>query len=320
MMLDHSSFPACTAHVRRLWRYMRAYAYVALRIGVFILAMNGALVWNGGAAAANLPERVTFQSADGMTTLVGYLFKPAAMSTDRVPAVVMMHGRGGAYSTRAKGVHDASTLSRLHQMWGQLWAQHNYIALLVDGFGPRGYPQGFPAGSYKTRPAELNEVTIRPLDAYGALAYLRSRPDVVADRIGLQGWSNGGSTTLAAMAIGTPGIDSKTSMSGFRAALVFYPGCGLKDRFENGYRAYAPVRIFQGTDDEEVSPQRCRQLVDKSRSLGGDIEIRFYDRATHGFDAPTRARQSVPGNEAARTDAVERALRFFAIQLQEKPE
>ena len=47
---------------------------------------------------------------------------------------------------------------------------------------------------------------MRPLDAYGALAYLRTRADVVADRIGLHGWSNGASATLAAMTgIGVPG-------------------------------------------------------------------------------------------------------------------
>src|SRR5690349_5531301 len=116
-------------------------------------------------------ERITFMSADGQTTLVGYLFKPASPVTAPVPAVVMMHGRAGAYSERANGVYDASTLSLRHQAWGHEWAEAGYIALLVDGFGPRGYPQGFPRFSYDNRPDELNEVTIRPLDAYGALAY-----------------------------------------------------------------------------------------------------------------------------------------------------
>ena len=90
----------------------------------------------------------------------------------------MMHGRAGAYSSAAKGVYDASTLSQRHQFWGRLWAALGYIGVLVDGFGPRGYPQGFGRFTYDSRPAELDEVSIRPLDAYGALAYLRSRPDI----------------------------------------------------------------------------------------------------------------------------------------------
>jgi dienelactone hydrolase len=270
----------------------------------------------GGASAASAPERVTFASADGKTRLVGYVFKPAAMPAARVPAVVMMHGRAGAYSSRANGVYNASTLSQRHLMWGRLWAEAGYIAVLVDGFGPRGYPAGFGRFSYDDRPPELNEVTVRPLDAYGALAYLRSRPDVLADRIGLQGWSNGGSAALAAMPLDTPAVRKATPRTGFRAALVFYPGCGLKGRFADGYRPYAPVRVFHGTDDEEVSPRVCRDFVARSRALGGDIEIRLYDGATHGFDDPGRQRQSLRSNARALADAVERAQRFFARELE----
>jgi carboxymethylenebutenolidase len=263
------------------------------------------------AHADSLPEQVTFQSADGRTVLTGYLFMPPDQAGRR-PAVVMMHGRAGAYSTNAKGRYDATTLSQRHRAWGKLWAVQGYIALLVDGFGPRGYPQGFPRLSYETRPAELNEVTVRPLDAYGALAYLRTRLDVARDRIGLQGWSNGGSATLAAMEVSAPGRMGE----GFRAALVFYPACGLKGQFENQYLPYAPVRVFHGTADEEVSPRRCGELVERSKAAGGDIEIQFYPGASHSFDDPGSKRQSNEANAVATEDAVQRSLRFFADRLQ----
>jgi carboxymethylenebutenolidase len=263
-----------------------------------------------------VPERVTFPSADGKTRLIGYVFKPARMPAPRVPAVVMMHGRSGAYSSQAGGVYDGSTLSRRHKRWGRLWSERGYIAILVDGFGPRGYPRGFPRFSYHERPPEVDEVTMRPLDANGALAYLRTRPDVVPDRIGLHGWSNGASATLAALAgSGAPGLAKTSPETGFRAGLAFYPACGLKGRFEDGYRPYAPVRVFHGADDEEVSPRRCRALVRKSRALGGDIAIRVYEGATHGFDDPSRKRRRIPANAAAAKDAIERALRFFAREL-----
>jgi len=225
--------------------------------------------------------------------------------------VVMMHGRAGAYSTNANGRYDASTLSRRHVAWGELWAAQGYIALLIDGFGPRGYPEGFPRFSYETRPAELNEVTVRPLDAYGALSYLRTRPGVARDRVGLQGWSNGGSATLATVATGAPG----RSGIGFRAALAFYPACGLKGQFEDSYLPYAPVQVFHGLADEEVSPRRCGELVERSRVDAGAIEIRFYPGATHSFDDPSAKRQSIEANAAATEDAVKRSLLFFAEQL-----
>lgn len=261
-----------------------------------------------------LPQRVTFSSADGKTMLVGYLFIPAQGGAQRRPGVVMMHGRAGAYSSLARGVYDATTLSRRHRGWGELWAAQGYVALLVDGFGPRGYPAGFPRHSYDSRPAELNEVTVRPLDAYGALTYLRARPDVDRARIGLQGWSNGGSATLVAMAAGSD--LTPASQEGFAAALAFYPACGLKDAFkESGYKPYAPVRVFMGTADDEVSPRRCETLVDASRAAGGDIAIRFYPGATHGFDDPSTKRQTIEANADATEDAVKRAVRFFRQQL-----
>jgi dienelactone hydrolase len=278
-----------------------------------IFAPAIALLAFAGPAAAQQPQRVTFPSADGKTTLIGYVFAPAKR-TERAPAVVMMHGRGGAYSSAAKGRYDTATLSKRHRAWGSLWAAKGYLAVLVDGFGPRGHPAGFPRFSYDTRPDSVNEVSVRPLDAYGALTWLRARTDIAADRIGLQGWSNGGSAALATMAAGA-GFGPPASLKGFNAALVFYPACRLRGRFDDGYRAYAPVRVFHGTADEEVSYRRCRSLVERSRKLGSDITITLYPGATHGFDDPSRARQKIPANRDAKEDATARALRFFAQQL-----
>jgi len=269
-------------------------------------------------AGAHAAERVTFPSNDGKTTLTGYLFLPDLPRTQRVPAVVMMHGRAGAYSSLAKGTYDANTLSKRHKAWGELWASHGYVALLVDGFGPRGYPAGFGRHSYDSRPEELNEVTIRPLDAYGALVWLRTRTDVDGTRIALQGWSNGGSATLAAMAADSGFVPA--SRQGFVAALAFYPACGLKDAFrEAGYKPYAPVRVFMGDADEEVSPKRCERLVNDSRAQGGDITMTMYPGAEHSFDDPGAKRQRVDANAGATEDAVVRAVKFLQSRLGVKP-
>ena len=267
------------------------------------------------AGAAPLPARVTFASADGRTTLIGYVFLPEAPHPARMPAVVMMHGRAGAYSSLAKGKYDASTLSKRHRQWGYIWAQQGYVAIMVDGFGPRGYPTGFPRFSYDSRPDELNEVTVRPLDAYGALAYLRTRNDVIADRVALQGWSNGASATLATMSVTAPGITAPTPATGFRAGLAFYPACGLKGQFTDGIKPYAPVRVFHGSGDEETSPRRCAEFVAKSQAIGGDIQFQLYPDATHGFDDPSPSHQSDEANASATRDAIARAIGFFASVL-----
>ncbi|MEP9359554.1 dienelactone hydrolase family protein [Sphingomonas sp. KR3-1] len=261
-------------------------------------------------------ESVKFLSADGKNMINGYVFT-AEGGTGRKPAIVMEHGRGGAYSSLADGVYNADTLSSRHKMWGRLWARRGYVAIMVDDFGPLGYPQGFGRFTYNSRPAELDEVTNRPLHAYGALKYLKTRSDVDPRRIGLMGWSNGGSLTLAAMANDKPeGIKA----AGFQAGVAFYPGCGLKNRFDRtGYKPYNPVLLMIGTGDAEVSPTLCERLVSHSRSSKGDIEIVLYKDAEHSFDTPTKSRQSVPANAAAKDDAIARTLSFFDEKLKPRP-
>lgn len=283
---------------------------------VAVVALAAALAGATGASAQGaLPDRVTFPSADGTTTLVGYVFRPPGPHPARMPAVVMMHGRAGAYSQLAHGVFDAATLSKRHAQWGHLWAQQGFVAILVDGFGPRGFPQGFPRHSYTTRPDALNEVTVRPLDAYGALAYLRTRDDVIADRVALQGWSNGGSATLAAMADTTPARAALPREGGFRGALAFYPACALKGQFDDGLVPYAPVRVLIGTADEEVNPAVCAELTARSRARNGDLAITLYPGATHDFDDPGVNRRGRYANAMAWQNAAGRAIAFFARLL-----
>jgi dienelactone hydrolase len=281
-------------------------ALAAMLLGLLTLATR---------AEEAFPARVTFPSRDGNTLLIGYVFTPPARAGARVPAVAMMHGRGGPYSTLAKGRYDATTLTQRHLMWGRNWATQGYVGILVDGFGPRGYWTGFAAGTHDERPAAVDEVAVRPFDAYGALAYLRSRDDIVADRIALQGWSNGGSATLATMADDASGTGEHTAAGGFRAALAFYPGCGLSNRYRDGLKPYAAVRIFSGDDDEEVDPTLCQKLVQRSRAIGGDIELTLYRGATHDFDDPGSKRQGVGANVRAKADATARSLQFLAEQF-----
>src|SRR5258708_13684328 len=211
-----------------------------------------------------LTDRVVFPSADGQTSLVGYVFKPEGPHAARTPAVVLMHGRAGPYSSLADGRYDASTLSQRHQKWGHLWAQQGYLAILVDGFGPRGFPQGFTHALYEQRPERVHEVAVRPFDAYGALAYLRTRNDVAPDRIALQGWSNGASATLATMSSATPALKSPTPATGFRGAVAFYPGCGLQGQFEKGLVPYAPVLVFVAAPDQAIDPKDSSALSETS--------------------------------------------------------
>ena len=263
-------------------------------------------------SAEGLPETVSFAAADGKTQLVGYLYRPALPGPHA--AIVMLHGRSGVYSSLKRGSHTAEALSARHRMWGEFWASRGYIALLVDSFGPRGYPEGFPKHSYKERPTEVSERQVRPLDAHAALAYLRTRSDVIADRIALHGWSNGGMTLLSAIDSDAPGTGALPAGRGFRAALAQYPSC--RTQLEQGvYKPYAPLLILAASEDDEVSPQVCRRFADVMRERGEAVEFVLYDGAHHSYDDPGKTKQSHAPNRAAMLDTQRRAEAFFQRYL-----
>ena len=303
---------------------------IALCLATAALLPAGALAARSARAPAaggeGVPQTVWFPSQDGKTELVGYLFLPAGAGPH--PAVVMLHGRAGPYSSRvaagctlvARDVRSpctAATLSRRHLQWGRFWAGRGYVALHVDSFGPRGKAHGFARFTHDDPERDsVNERTVRPPDAFAALAWLRGRADVVPGRIGLQGWSNGGSTTLNAMGTEAPGRPAGGAAAGFRAAIAFYPGCGKASLYQDKYRVAGRMMVFLGGADEEVSPEICVRTLERAKAAGGDLEFVVYPGASHGFDDPGEKRQSIPANSHATQDAMERAGRFFRQALE----
>jgi dienelactone hydrolase len=283
-------------------------------------AASAAGLFVAGLAQAATPQTVYFPSADGKTELVGYLYAPASAGAH--PAVVMLHGRAGPYSSNVNAgctvvsrgrssACGANTLSKRHQMWGEYWVNHGYAALLVDSFGPRGRGHGFGPHTHDDADRDaVNELSVRPLDAEGALTWLAAQPGMKPDSVMLQGWSNGGSTTLNTLQRQGEGGAAKLR---FRAALAFYPGCGPKALLARKLNVDVPLLLLLGSDDEEVSPTTCRDVAARSSAPGGAPTVQWYEGATHDFDDPGKARQAVAANRSA--DALQRAAPFFDAVL-----
>jgi dienelactone hydrolase len=258
-------------------------------------------------------ETVYFESLDvSRTKVAAYLFKPAETTASR-SAVVLLHGRGGVYSTSAKRLcadvesvpHnrcDGSNLSGKIQCWVDRYQSAGFAVLVIDSFGSRGKPQGFAAGTMEERGEQFSPKDARVQDAYAALNYLKGRKDIRADRIALHGWSNGASTALNAVAVDNGVLPKVPSAEGFRAAVAFYPGCGALSIRMNRYEAYAPMRVFLASEDEEVKPGYCIALSRSAKSRGSDIEHVLYDGAFHNFDdpAPSVQRRGKNANATAR--------------------
>jgi dienelactone hydrolase len=248
---------------------------------------------------------VTFINAQGIT-LTGWVFKPAG--TGPFPAVVMMHGCAGVYSFSdpTKGINS------LYREWGDRLVAGGYVALLVDSFTPRQAPQNQCA----LPRAVVSEIRVRPLDAYAGLKFLASKTYVSANQVALLGWSQGGSSVMAAMHAGRA-----DPVYRFEAAAAFYPGCGLYNAFgglsQSRWRPYAPFQIFLGSADTVVSPAICRARVSRAQALGAtSTRLIIYPNAQHSFDIATTV--SGPFTQAdvdAKIAADAHVMEFFGRRL-----
>jgi dienelactone hydrolase len=68
-----------------------------------------------------------------------------------------------------------------------------------------------------------------------------------------------------------------------------------------------------GTHDEEVKPANCAALARSAKANGSNLEIVFYEGATHSYDTPISSRHGVAANVAASEDTKRRAEAFFRL-------
>ena len=272
-----------------------------------MLALFALLLASAGASAQ---EHVSFPSLDGAGNaplVLTALWFPAAASP--APAVALLHGCGGAFDRRGQ-------LSQRMREYAALFNRAGYHALIVDSLTPRYETELCTQRTGSRRVTQSN----RRLDALGAVAYLAERADVDAKKIGLVGWSNGGSTVLAATNLRHRDVASAQVQPAF--AVAFYPGCEADLR--RGYQAAAPLLMLVGQSDDWTPPGPCRALA--REASGPRPEIEGYAGAYHGFDsdAPVRVRKDVPngvnpgqgvhvgGNGAAWRASQQRLLKFLA--------
>jgi carboxymethylenebutenolidase len=99
------------------------------------------------------------------------------------------------------------------------------------------------------------------------------------------------------------GPQSANACHGFHGSRRFLSGLWPGGHFEKGLLPYAPVRLFVGAADNEIDPQKCELLVNKSFAAQADTALKLYADATHDFDDPGVSHQSIPANAAATRDA-----------------
>ena len=267
-------------------------------------------LWLWASTPAWAEVEVSFPSPDtsGGPGLMLKAFWFEAPVSAPAPAVVLLHGCGGAYD--AKGL-----LSQRMRDYAALLNAAGMHALVLDSLTPRGERQ---ICTQKARSRLITQAH-RRIDTLAALDWLAAKPQVDAARLGLMGWSNGGSTVLAATNLRHKDVAEAAAKPAF--AVAFYPGCMADLR--RGYETQTRLLLLVGEADDWTPAAPCKQLA--ARAGGVKPQIESYAGAYHGFDstAPPRVRKDVPGgvhpgqgvtvggNPQALKRSRERLLRFL---------
>ncbi len=191
-------------------------------------------------------------NSDGATALPARLFRPDGAGP--FPAVVLLHGCAG--------------LLPKHEDWAETLADWGYVALVIDSFSTRRVDRICEADNA----VWARFRALRQADAHAALRYLGQQPFVDPSRIGVIGWSNGGTIVL----------DLVAKDSAFRAAVAFYPSCWQfqQESGLNTLLSLAPTLVLMGRADDWTRPRYCQALFAGREAAS----LRLYDGAYHDFD------------------------------------
>ena len=252
-------YPSGCVPARR--RPVSWYARPVYRVGA---AVTAAMLLTGCAAhAARQTVRFPNITPGAPVTIEATLVRPAGPGP--FPAVVQLHGCAGIEAQSFR--------------WARWLAEHGYVALVVDSFGPRGVK-----GDCRSGPDEP-PITARFDDAVGALHYLQSQTYVRGDRVAAIGWSQGGVYAMAV--INGPSLERARGRgvalpaTGFAAGIGVYPGGCFSLVNEQAIR---PLLVLIGEADDWTPAAKCREMVEAMRGRGADSTIVTYPGAYHYFD------------------------------------
>lgn len=231
------------------------------------------------------------------------------------PAVVALHGCGGLYDRQGRlAARYVETAARLNAQ--------GIGVLFPDSFGSRGL------GSQCVARPGVRAVTVetRSEDLRQALAWLAATPGVDGARVGLQAWSNGGTTALRAL---ERMQDQPTQWVPLAGAALFYPRCTDALRRDAVLARAVPLLMQLGALDDWTAPQPCEALARaQARQPRAQTIVHVYPDSYHGFDGTEAVRLRTDirggvnpagvhqgGNPEARAQALARLDAFWASTL-----
>ena len=221
-------------------------------------------------------------------TLDGWMLKPAAFDASRkYPVVAFVYGEPAGQTVLDRWSGNAGLFLRA-------LAGAGYVVVSFDN---RGTPAPKGAAWRKVVYGSVGDLSSR--EQAGAIKALASRHAFIdADRIGIWGWSGGGSSTLNAMfrfpdlyKVGVavaPVPDQKLYDTIYQERYM-----GLPTSNAEGYRLGSPISfaeglrgkllVVHGSGDDNVHFQGTERLVNRLVELGKPFDFMMYPNRTHAI-------------------------------------
>ena len=180
-------------------------------------------------------------------------------ATRKYPAVIIQHGSG-------------SPNSDWYPRLAKALAANNIIALVPDSHTARGILGTSTDQSQLSKAARL-------YDTFAAFRLLQELPCVDADRVGLTGYSFGG--TISIDSVETVLASKLGNGYSYKATLPVYPDC--QSSFENTKPTNTKVHMLLGGADDYTPASYCLDRMPRMQSAGWDVTTTVYEGAHHGF-------------------------------------
>ncbi len=242
-------------------------------------------------ASLVVPTSVDVTAADGLV-VPAQLFLPADLRAgERRPAVIFFHG--GSRRQMLLGWHYSGYYNKAYAM-NQFMAALGFVVLSVNYRSGIGYGMHF-----REAPNYGSSGGSEFFDVLGAGLYLKNRPDVAPDRIGLWGGSYGGYLTALGLArasdLFAAGVDIHGVHDWNLGIRNFDPGYEplavpeeARTAFEASPMAHvdtwrSPVLVIHGDDDRNVAFKETVLLVEALRARDVHVEQLVFPDEVHGF-------------------------------------
>ncbi len=233
---------------------------------------------------------VRYKSFDGLE-IPAILYKPKdASATNKVPAIVLVHGGPGGQSRRG------------YSEMTQHLVNHGYAVLATNNRGSSGYGKTF----FHMDDKRHGDVDLK--DTVAARPYLASLDWVDGKRVAIMGGSYGGYMVGAALAFAPEAFDAGIDIFGvmnwvrtlesippwwasFRESLYAEMGDPATDKARlqsisplfHAENIKRPLLVVQGANDPRVLKVESDEIVAAAKKAGAPVEYLVFDDEGHGF-------------------------------------